>query len=98
MNQKGFTLIEMLIVLLIISVLLIVTIPNLTENTESIRNKGCEALVLNTSAQVESYYIEYDEFPVSLEELVDENYITQTQCPNGDELTYDSESGHVGTP
>jgi competence protein ComGC len=31
-NQKGFTLIEMMIVLLIISVLLIITVPNDGEN------------------------------------------------------------------
>ncbi|MFG6148534.1 competence type IV pilus major pilin ComGC [Halobacillus sp. B23F22_1] len=98
MNQKGFTLIEMLIVLLIISVLLIITIPNLTENTESIRTKGCEALVLTTEAQVESYYIEHNALPADLSVLVDENYITQTTCPNGEELTYDAVSGKVDSP
>ncbi len=98
MNQKGFTLIEMLIVLLIISVLLIITIPNLTDNTESIRTKGCEALVLTTAAQVESYYIEHNAFPEDLSTLVEENYITQTQCPNGEELTYNAENGQVDSP
>lgn len=44
-NQKGFTLVEMLIVLLIISVLIIVTIPNVTKHFASIDSKGCEAFV-----------------------------------------------------
>lgn len=44
-NEKGFTLIEMLIVLLIISVLILVTIPNVTKHFASIDNKGCEAYV-----------------------------------------------------
>lgn len=39
-NEKGFTLIEMMIVMLIISVLLIITIPNVYEKLSSIpKNK-----------------------------------------------------------
>ncbi|MEH6949160.1 competence type IV pilus major pilin ComGC, partial [Bacillus sp. JJ634] len=44
-NEKGFTLIEMLIVLLIISVLLIITIPNITKHQSTVQTKGCEAFV-----------------------------------------------------
>ena len=32
-NEKGFTLIEMMIVLLIISVLILITIPNVTKHS-----------------------------------------------------------------
>jgi len=39
-NEKGFTLIEMLIVLLIISVLILVTIPNVTKHFATIDDKG----------------------------------------------------------
>lgn len=46
-NQKGFTLIEMMIVLLIISVLILVAIPNVTKHSKSIDTKGCDAY-LNT--------------------------------------------------
>lgn len=42
MNQKGFTLIEMLIVLLIISVLILITVPNLTKHNDTVDEKGCE--------------------------------------------------------
>jgi len=45
MKEKGFTLIEMLIVLAIISILLLVTIPNITRHNTVINNKGCEALI-----------------------------------------------------
>ncbi|MFF2854521.1 prepilin-type N-terminal cleavage/methylation domain-containing protein, partial [Peribacillus sp. NPDC058002] len=40
MNERGFTLIEMLIVLLVISILLIITIPNITKNQSTIQSKG----------------------------------------------------------
>ncbi|WP_079530267.1 competence type IV pilus major pilin ComGC [Halobacillus hunanensis] len=87
-NQKGFTLIEMLIVLLIISVLLVIAIPNLAKNNETIRSKGCEALVLTAEAQVEAYKIDQGEAPATLQILVDENYLKQITCPNGKELGY----------
>ncbi len=44
-NEKGFTLIEMLVVLMVISILLIITVPNITKNQSSIQEKGCEAFV-----------------------------------------------------
>ena len=44
-NEKGFTLIEMMIVLFVISILLLITIPNVTKNQSSITEKGCEGLV-----------------------------------------------------
>lgn len=42
MNERGFTLIEMLIVLMVISVLLLIAIPNVTEknNRELIIKNG----------------------------------------------------------
>ena len=44
-NNRGFTLIEMMIVLLVISVLLIITIPNVTKHNSKINSKGCDAFV-----------------------------------------------------
>lgn len=45
MNEKAFTLIEMLIVLMVISVLLLIVIPNITKHNGMINNKGCETFV-----------------------------------------------------
>ncbi|MGM9927335.1 MAG: competence type IV pilus major pilin ComGC [Bacillus sp. (in: firmicutes)] len=91
MNQKGFTLIEMLIVLLVISVLLIITVPNVMKHQQSVRNKGCEAFVKMVQAQVQSYQIENNKLPASVAQLEQEKYITGTTCPNGDPITMDSE-------
>ncbi|WLR46282.1 competence type IV pilus major pilin ComGC [Halobacillus litoralis] len=90
-NEKGFTLIEMLIVLLVISVLLIITIPNMAKNTDSVKTKGCEALKKTVEAQVQAYFIETGTPPASIQILVDENYISQAKCPNGKELVISSE-------
>lgn len=87
MKQKGFTLIEMLIVLLVISVLLIITIPNIVKQQGTIRDKGCEALVKMVQGQVQSYQIDHDELPASLADLKTGGYINSDTCPNGNKLT-----------
>ncbi|SOC27368.1 competence protein ComGC [Ureibacillus xyleni] len=95
-NSKGFTLIEMLIVLLIISVLILVTIPNVTKHFATIDEKGCDAYVNMVQGQVEAYKIEHKKFPTSIDQLVEEKYLkeNETTCPNG-ELVNIQEDGSV---
>ncbi|ALX48072.1 competence type IV pilus major pilin ComGC [Lentibacillus amyloliquefaciens] len=96
-NQKGFTLIEMLIVLMIISVLIILIVPNLGDKSEEVYDKGCSALVTVVQAQTDAYFIEENEYP-SLDLLASNDYITEDQktCPDGTELSIDS--GEVSAP
>lgn len=96
-NQKAFTLIEMLIVLMIISVLIILIVPNLSDKSEEVHEKGCEALVSVVQAQVDAYYIEENNYP-SIDALATADYITEEQkeCPDGTVLTIDDE-GTVST-
>ncbi|MEW9677525.1 competence type IV pilus major pilin ComGC [Lentibacillus sp. L22] len=90
-NQKGFTLIEMLIVLMIISVLIILIVPNLATKSKEVNNKGCDALVNVVQSQIDSYYVDNKSYPSSINDLVKEDYITtkQTKCPNKHTLTID---------
>ncbi|HLR08245.1 MAG TPA: competence type IV pilus major pilin ComGC [Bacillota bacterium] len=96
-NQKAFTLIEMLIVLMIISVLIILIIPNLKDKGEDVYDKGCGALVSVVQAQADAYYIENSQHP-TLNDLLKDNYITEDQqtCPNGKTLTIDDQ-GNVSS-
>ncbi|RAK22372.1 competence protein ComGC [Anoxybacillus vitaminiphilus] len=93
MKQKGFTLIEMLIVLMIISILILITIPNVTKHNSVINNKGCEALVKMVQAQAKAYEMEKGTIP-TIQELIDQKYIKSNKCPNGNTLQIDS-SGEV---
>src|SRR4051794_8600360 len=83
-NEKGFTLIEMMIVMLIISVLLIITIPNITKHNANINDKGCQAFVKMVQAQVQAYQMEKKKLPTSVQDLVDAGYLKEdaTGCPN----------------
>ncbi|SRR5690606_7106752 len=85
-NERGFTLIEMMIVLLVISVLLIVTVPNIANHHSSINTKGCDAYVRMIEAQVQAFEMDNERLPENISELVSEGYLAEGQekCPHGD--------------
>lgn len=92
-EERAFTLIEMLIVLMIITVLILLIIPNLTDKTASVHDKGCHALKQTVQAQVNAYQLDEGKLPSSLKNLADANYISEDQmtCKNGTKkLTLDS--------
>lgn len=99
-NNRGFTLIEMLIVLMVITVLIVLIVPNLSSRTEEVYKKGCSALTATVQAQVDAFFLEEGRYPTNLDELVESSFITteQTACQNNKELNYDSTSGKVSAP
>jgi competence protein ComGC len=86
-NQKGFTLIEMMIVLLVISVLLIITVPNISSHSSNINTKGCEAYMKMVEAQVEAYKIDYNVTP-TIVQLQSGGYLKgeEAACPDGTKI------------
>lgn len=95
-NEDGFTLIEMMIVMLIISVLLMITIPNVTKHNSNINNKGCAAFVKMVEAQVQSYDIEKNQVP-TIEELISGGYLKTSTCPDGKTQVLIEADGTVST-
>ncbi|KAA9026278.1 competence type IV pilus major pilin ComGC [Niallia endozanthoxylica] len=89
-SQKGFTLIEMMIVLLVISILLMITVPNVTKNNSTINEKGCEAYLKMVEGQVQSYKMENHAFP-TVQQLIDDDYIEDNQCPQGKKVAISAE-------
>ncbi len=92
-SNQAFTLIEMVIVLLVISVLLIVSLPNISSQSKEINGKGCEAFQQMVQAQVESYRMTEKSLPASVEDLQLAGYLNQeeTTCPDGRELAIGAE-------
>jgi len=90
-NQKGFTLIEMMIVLLVISVLLIITVPNISKHSSNINTKGCDAYMKTVEAQIEAYKIDQNKIP-TFSELQAEGYLKSAEgkCPDGSVLLISS--------
>lgn len=92
-EEKAFTLIEMLIVLLIISILILLIVPNLTNKSKNVHEKGCHALVELVQSQVVSFQLDVGRLPTNLNELVDKKYIREEQltCENNYPLTMDQD-------
>ncbi|MFJ3388406.1 MULTISPECIES: competence type IV pilus major pilin ComGC [Lysinibacillus] len=86
-QQAGFTLIEMLIVLLIISILILITIPNVTKHFATVDEKGCKAYISMVQGQVEAYRVDFMAYP-TIEDLVEKGYLKkdETTCPNKEEI------------
>lgn len=73
--QKGFTLIEMLIVLFIISVLILISIPNVTRHFATVDEKGCNAYSKMVQGQVEAFRIDQGQYPTTITELESKDYL-----------------------
>ncbi|WP_200792912.1 competence type IV pilus major pilin ComGC [Bacillus massilinigeriensis] len=82
----------MMIVLLVISVLLIITVPNITKHNSNINKKGCQAYIKMVEAQVQAFEIDKKRLPVSVEELKTEGYLRDGSagCPGGGKITISS--------
>ncbi|HEM6508917.1 TPA: prepilin-type N-terminal cleavage/methylation domain-containing protein [Streptococcus suis] len=79
MKVKAFTLVEMLVVLGIISLLLLLFVPNLSQQKDAIQKKGDAAVVKVVESQMELYELEHDK-EATVEDLQKAGYITPKQA------------------
>ena len=79
LNQQGFTLIEMVMVLFIISILMLLIVPNVVKQKDSIDEQGTEALVTVIQTQVEPYELDGAKGAASLVSLQEQGYLSAKQ-------------------
>ena len=96
-NMKGFTVLEMIIVMIIISVILILTLPNIQQKREVINRKGCQSLLEVVNSQILLYEVDHDTTDVTMDELIAEGYLKEEQrsCPGGKEIWIESGEAHA---
>lgn len=87
--KNGFTLMEMMIVLLAIALLVLLTIPNIAKVTSVIRKSGCEAQLTVVDSAILQYQIAYHKLPDSIDVLISEDFLRTTHkyCQHGGEIT-----------
>jgi type II secretion system protein G len=68
-NQKGFTIIELLVVIVIIGILVALTLPNLFSAQARGRDTDRKNELKNLQQKLETYFNDNDEYPAALSNL-----------------------------
>lgn len=94
MIKKGFTLLEMVIVVIIISILFLLTVPNVSKIINSVDDRACRAMTKVVDSAIAQFKLDYGTMPNSITDLVNGGYLSdeQTKCSNGKSLSI--EDGH----
>lgn len=95
MKKNGFTLLEMIVVVLVMAVLFLLTIPNVSKVMNTVDKKACDSLCKVVDSASIQYRLEYGEMPNSLTDLVSAGLLEpeQTACSNGESIYF--EDGHA---
>ncbi|WP_317300623.1 competence type IV pilus major pilin ComGC [Allobaculum stercoricanis] len=96
-KKNGFTILEMMIVMMVVALLLLITLPNIQQKEKIIREKGCKALVEIVNSQILLYEIDEEQTPSSVQELISKGYLKEGQdrCPNGSGVVIDNGEAKV---
>ena len=78
-TKKGFTLLEMTIVVIIISVHFLLSVPNIQKTLGIVNQKGCTAIEKVADAAILEYKLEYGEYPGSAGDLVSAGLLSEDQ-------------------
>ncbi|HHY60736.1 MAG TPA: prepilin-type N-terminal cleavage/methylation domain-containing protein [Clostridia bacterium] len=95
-NQKGFTLVELMVVVVIIGVLVAIAVPVYSNMTLRAKERACDANVRTIQSAVNAFYAEKNEYPENLKDLEDYLGQDELQCPvNGEPYQIDENNGTV---
>jgi len=95
MIRKGFTLLEMVVVLAIIALLYLLTIPNIQKVIKIMNDKGCSAQLKVIDTAIIEYRLEYDEEAETMDDLINAELITQEQKVCQSKEVIDIEDGEA---
>ena len=91
MKYKAFTLLEMVVVVMVVSILFLISIPNIARIINSVENVGCNALTKVVDAAIVEFKIDYGQYPSSVSDLINAGYLSpeQANCSDGKSIVID---------
>ncbi len=95
---QGFTLVELLVVVLILSALAFIAIPRIGQSSTTAKINACKTNVDLLNSQIELYYANTGSFPAALTNLTsDVNYFPEGTpvCPFSTTYSYSSTTHRV---
>jgi competence protein ComGC len=91
MNKKAFTLTEMMLVVIILSGLMILILPNVSSTKNNVDETTCQAYQKLVESQAELYLLDHKEATtVTMVQLKDGGYIEGNKCSDGTILDLDT--------
>ena len=97
MNKKGFTLLEMILVVSVLSILFLLSVPSIQRVLATVDEKGCDALLKVVDAAIVQYRLETGYLPDDVYDLIDLGYLSDSQieCTNGKKILIVSGEAHA---
>ena len=99
-RKKGFTLVELLVVVLILGALAAIAIPRIGQSSTTAKINACKTNVDLLNSQIELYYASEGSWPSSLSTITgDANYFPDgaPECPFGTSYSYSTSTHRVSS-
>ncbi|HEY8296753.1 MAG TPA: prepilin-type N-terminal cleavage/methylation domain-containing protein [Candidatus Baltobacteraceae bacterium] len=99
-NQRGFTLIEMMVVVAIIAILAALLIPNFSRARAQAQTATCISNLKTIGTALELYYTDHQYYPTATTQAIDKTYLQATGSPlNGylNQVPVDPAAGGSGS-
>ncbi|WP_434632316.1 prepilin-type N-terminal cleavage/methylation domain-containing protein [Thermoanaerobacterium thermosaccharolyticum] len=99
-DEKGFTLIELIVVIAILGILAAIAVPRVTTSLNNAKTNANKASLKIIQDAVERYHVENDNaYPADLQTLVTKGYLDSLpKTAEGHDFIYNSSTGVVSIP
>lgn len=88
-NKKGFTLVELVVVIAILGILAAIAVPRFLGSLDTAEENADQSTLSAVSSAVSLYYMEHGSYPTDTETLVTGGYINTITLNNYDHINID---------